>query len=85
MPTTTNDTQLDTDAHPGAGPPDSVRKRESCHFSSNPGLFTKFVATGRKSRRMRGKGRQGAQHIGQYVSKDMAFFDEAGARLTAPQ
>ena len=26
-----------------------------------------------------------AQHIGQYVSKDMAFFDEAGARLTAPQ
>ena len=26
-----------------------------------------------------------AQHIGEYVSKDMAFFDEAGARLTAPQ
>ena len=22
-----------------------------------------------------------AQHIGQYVSKDMAFFDEAGADL----
>ena len=26
-----------------------------------------------------------AQHIGEYVSKDMTFFDEAGARLTAPQ
>ena len=26
-----------------------------------------------------------AQHIGEYVSKDMAFFDEAGDRLTAPQ
>ena len=26
-----------------------------------------------------------AQHIGEYVSKDMAFFDEAGARLAAPQ
>ena len=26
-----------------------------------------------------------AQHIGEYVSKDMAFFDEADARLTAPQ
>ena len=26
-----------------------------------------------------------AQHIGEYVSKDMAFFDEAGARLTTPQ
>lgn len=25
------------------------------------------------------------QHIGQYVSKDMAFFHEADARLTAPQ
>ena len=26
-----------------------------------------------------------AQHIGEYVSQDMAFSDEAGARLTAPQ
>lgn len=26
-----------------------------------------------------------ASRIGQYVSKDMALFDEAGAQLTAPQ
>ena len=26
-----------------------------------------------------------AQHIGEYVSTDMAVFDEADARLTAPQ
>ena len=26
-----------------------------------------------------------AQHIGQYVSKDMAVFDEADVRLTASQ
>ncbi len=26
-----------------------------------------------------------AQRIGEYVSTDMAFFDEADVRLTAPQ
>jgi len=44
----------------------------------------KFVASGRKSRQMQGKGPIGCAAHCQYVSKDGGAFDKAGGRLTAP-
>ena len=57
----------------------------ACARSSSPD-YSRSSSRGAVSRgECKEKDDMAVQHIGQYVSKDMAFFDEAGARLTAPQ
>ena len=62
-----------------------LRRLSSLAVETSPDYSRSSSRGGVSRGRCEEKDDMAAQHIGEYVSKDMAFFDEAGARLTAPQ